>query len=142
MRKLSSVFALAVGGLAVGALVGSRGALGVLVQASLKLLPQPPSRAAMIWACDAAALADAERWRDWPRREPAVLTVLGRAVAAPNPVLNCDGPFTVVAGFEEDAAWVEDCAEWPRRTRDNSTWRRWSSARTRTRRSRARSSPR
>ena len=97
-------------------LVGSRGALGVLVSASLKLLPQPPSRAAMIWGCDAAALADAERWRDWPRREPAVLSVLGRAVAAPNPVLNSDAPFTVVAGFEEDAAWVADCSEFARRT--------------------------
>src|SRR5262249_60601853 len=93
-----------------------RGARAVLVQASLKLLPQPPARAAMIWGCDAAALADAARWREWPRREPAALTVLGRAVAAPNPVLNSDAPFTVVAGFEEDGAWVADCAEFARRT--------------------------
>src|SRR5262245_5236680 len=66
-------------------LVGSRGSLGVLVQASLKLLPQPPARAALVWSCDAAALADAPRWRDWPRREPAALTVIGRAIAAKNP---------------------------------------------------------
>jgi FAD/FMN-containing dehydrogenase len=97
-------------------LVGSHGGLGVLVQASLKLLPQPRARAAMIWGCDAAALADAARWRDWPRREPAALTVIGRAVAGTNPVLNSDAPFTVVAGFEEDAAWVEDCASFARRT--------------------------
>jgi len=96
--------------------VGSRGALGVLVQASLKLLPQPPARLGMVWACDAAALADAARWRDWPRREPAALTVLGRAVAATNPVLASDAPFTVIAGFEDDAAWVDDCAEFARRT--------------------------
>ena len=97
-------------------LVGSRGALGVLVQASLKLLPQPPARAAMIWSCDAVALADAARWRDWPRREPAALTVVGRAIAAKHPVLATDASFTVIAGFEHDAAWVEDCAEFARRT--------------------------
>jgi len=97
-------------------LVGSRGTLGVFVEASLKLLPQPPARAGMVWSCDAATLADAARWRDWPRREPAVLTVLGRAVAAKNPVLAGDTPFTVIAGFEEDAAWVADCAEFARRS--------------------------
>ena len=97
-------------------LVGSRGTLGVLVQASLKLLPQPPARAAMVWSGDAPALADAARWRDWPRREPAALTVIGRAIAAKNPALASDAPFTVVAGFEDDAAWVEDCVEFSRRT--------------------------
>jgi glycolate oxidase FAD binding subunit len=97
-------------------LVGSRGTLGVLVQASLKLLPQPPARAAMVWECDTATLGDAARWRDWPRREPAALTVVGRAIAAKNPVLATDASFTVIAGFEHDAAWVEDCAEFARRT--------------------------
>ena len=97
-------------------LVGSRGTLGVFVEASLKLLPQPPARGGMVWGCDRATLADAARWRDWPRREPAVLTVLGRAVAALNPVLASPEPFTVVAGFEEDAAWVADCAEFARRS--------------------------
>jgi glycolate oxidase FAD binding subunit len=97
-------------------LVGSRGTLGVLVEASLKLLPQPPARVGMVWGCDAATLADTARWRDWPRREPAVLTVLGRAVAALNPVLAGPEPFTVIAGFEEDGAWVADCAEFARRS--------------------------
>jgi FAD/FMN-containing dehydrogenase len=96
-------------------LVGSRGALAVFTQASLKLLPQPPARSAMVWNCDAAMLADAARWRDWPRREPAALTVVGRALAAKNPVLNGDAPYTVVAGFEDDAAWVADCGEFARR---------------------------
>jgi len=95
-------------------LVGSRGTLGVFVEASLKLLPQPPARVAMVWSGEASTLANAERWRDWPRREPAALTVIGRAIAAKNPVLNGDAPFTVVAGFEEDAAWVNDCAEFAR----------------------------
>jgi glycolate oxidase FAD binding subunit len=97
-------------------LVGSRGALGVLVQASLKLLPQPPARDALIWGCDGVTLADAARCRDWPRREPAALTVIGRAIAAKHPVLASDAAFAVVAGFEDDAAWVADCGEFAQRT--------------------------
>ncbi len=97
-------------------LVGSRGRLGVFVEASLKLLPQPPARLALVWAADAATLAAETRWRDWPRREPAALTVLGRAIAATNPVLACDAPWTVVAGFEDDAAWIEDCAAFAHRS--------------------------
>jgi FAD/FMN-containing dehydrogenase len=95
-------------------LVGSHGALGVLLTASLKLLPQPPARVAMLWGADAGNLANSERWRDWPRREPAALTVLGRAVAALNPVLASDAPYAVVAGFEDDAAWIEDCSAFAR----------------------------
>ena len=95
-------------------LVGSRGGLGVLLSASLKLLPQPPARVAMVWGADAGNLANGERWRDWPRREPAALTVLGRAVAALNPVLASETAYAVVAGFEHDAAWVEDCAQFAR----------------------------
>jgi glycolate oxidase FAD binding subunit len=95
-------------------LVGSRGALAVLTEASLKLLPQPPARVAMLWAADAGNLANGERWRDWPRREPAALTVLGRAVAALNPVLASDAAYTVVAGFEDHADWAEDCATFAR----------------------------
>jgi len=90
-------------------LVGSRGTLGVLVEASLKLLPQPTGRIAWAWAADAAALADAKRWSAWPRREPAVLSVIGRAIAAKHPVLASDAPFSVVAGFEEDPAWLAAC---------------------------------
>jgi len=90
-------------------LVGSRGTLAVLVEASLKLLPQPTGRVAWAWGADAAALADAKRWSAWPRREPAVLTVIGRAIAAKHPVLASDAPFAVVAGFEEDPAWLAAC---------------------------------
>ena len=95
-------------------LVGSRGALGVLLTASLKLLPQPPARVAMMWAADAGNLANSERWRDWPRREPAALTVLGRAVAALKPALASDAPYAVVAGFEDDATWIEECTAFAR----------------------------
>jgi FAD/FMN-containing dehydrogenase len=102
-------------------LVGSRGSLGVLVEASLKLLPQPTGRIAWAWGTDERSLADAARWREWPRREPAVLSVLGRAVAATHPVLSggvgAEGaPFTVVAGFEEDPAWLADCDRLAHRT--------------------------
>jgi len=90
-------------------LVGSRGELGVFVEASLKLLPQPTGRVAWNWGADAAALADTKRWSAWPRREPAVLTVLGRAVAAKHPVLAGDAAFSVVAGFEDDPAWLAAC---------------------------------
>ncbi|MEQ1833397.1 MAG: hypothetical protein ABL977_10115, partial [Candidatus Eisenbacteria bacterium] len=95
-------------------LVGSRGALGVLLEASLKLLPHPPARCALLWGLDATTLADANRWRDWPRREPAALTVLGRTIAAKNPVLASDAPFAVIAGFEDDATWVAECATFAR----------------------------
>jgi FAD/FMN-containing dehydrogenase len=103
-------------------LVGSRGTLAVFTEASLKLLPQPTGRVAWCWDADAAALADPERWSAWPRREPAVLSVIGRAVAAKHPVLGAHppergpAPFVVVAGFEEDAAWIASCETFGRDT--------------------------
>ena len=96
-------------------LVGSRGSLAAFTEASLKLLPQPTGRIAWHWGADAGMLADAKRWSAWPRREPGALTVLGRALAAKHPVLAGDpaqagaAPFTVVAGFEEDPAWLAAC---------------------------------
>lgn len=90
-------------------LVGSQGALGVFVEASLKLPPRPPARLAWVWGADAAQVSDPARWSGWPRREPAALTVLGHALAATNPALACDAPFTVVAGFEDDPAWLAAC---------------------------------
>jgi FAD/FMN-containing dehydrogenase len=114
-------------------LVGSRGTLAVFAGASLKLLPQPTGRVAWHWGADAAMLSDAKRWSAWPRREPAVLTVLGRALAAKHPVLAGGAavdaaPFTVVAGFEDDPAWLEDCDTFgvPRSTvRDESVPALW-----------------
>ncbi len=90
-------------------LVGSRGTLGVFTEASLKLLPQPAGRVAWAWGADAVVLADAKRWSAWPRREPAALSVIGRAIAAKHPVLASDAPFAVVAGFEDDPAWLAAC---------------------------------
>lgn len=90
-------------------LVGSQGTLGVFVEASLKLPPQPQARLAWVWGLDTDTLLEPLRWQGWPRREPAVLTVLGRALTATNPALASEAPFTVVAGFEDDPAWLTAC---------------------------------
>ncbi|MBI5169147.1 MAG: FAD-binding oxidoreductase [Candidatus Eisenbacteria bacterium] len=87
-------------------LVGSEGALGVFVEASLKLLPLPPSRAALTHGADDALLGDAARWSAFPRRECAVLTVLGPRAAPSYTVPGA--PFTIFTGFEDDAARVAD----------------------------------
>lgn len=86
---------------------GARGALGVMLEASLKLAPAPESRAALIYGLGAAELADAARWQGFPRLEPAALTVLGRDIAAKHPGLALETDFTVIVGFEDDAPWVE-----------------------------------
>jgi len=95
-------------------LVGSRGGLGVLLEASLKLLPLPPARLALVHGCDAAGLADTARWAGLPRREPAALSVLGRAAAAGLGAFATDAPFTVVLGWEDDAVWLGDCEAFAR----------------------------
>jgi len=92
-------------------LVGSRGGLGVLLEASLKLLPAPPARACLVHGLDAMALADAARWRGFARREPTALTVLAGTGAAAAPFAT-GASFTVVTGWEGDPAWVDACVEW------------------------------
>jgi glycolate oxidase FAD binding subunit len=98
-------------------LVGSRGGLGVLLEASLKLLPLPPARLALAYGCDAAALGEPARWAGCARREPAVLTVLGRTAAAGLGALASNAsraPFTFVLGWEDDAAWLAECEAFAR----------------------------
>lgn len=95
-------------------LVGSRGALAVLIEASLKLPPAPPARVALVHGVSAAELADPARFAGFTRREPAVLSVLGRAIASRHPVLATDAPFTLVTAFEDDPAWVDACAGFAR----------------------------
>ena len=95
-------------------LVGSRGGLGVLLEASLKLAPLPPARVALVHGCDAAALADAPRWSGFARREPAALTVLGRGAAAGLGAFATAAPFTAVLGWEDDAAWLGECESFAR----------------------------
>lgn len=86
---------------------GSRGGLAVILEASLKLMPAPASRVALVYEADEAALDDAARWAALPRLEPAVVTVVPRASldgdGAPAP-----GPPAVVVGLEDDAAWVAE----------------------------------
>ncbi len=91
-------------------LVGSRGNLGVILEASLKLLPLPLARRALVHGMSAAELADGRRWHGLPRLEPSIFTVLGRAVAALNPVLASDAAFCAVVAFEDEAPWVESCS--------------------------------
>jgi FAD/FMN-containing dehydrogenase len=90
-------------------LVGSRGGLGVFVEASLKLLPKPPARGLVVHGADAALLADRTRWSALPRLGPAALTVLGASAAACDPAFATGAPFTVLTGFEGDPAWVDAC---------------------------------
>lgn len=96
-----------VAGLAVHRLLcGSQGGLAVLLEASLKLRPAPLARLALVHGLSRAELADRSRWRDWLRREPAAVTVLGRELAATHPVLASSADFTVVSVFEDDPAWM------------------------------------
>jgi glycolate oxidase FAD binding subunit len=96
---------------------GSRGGLTVIVEASLKLLPAPAKRVALIHHLEADRIADAATWSTFGRLEPAALTVLGRDAAAragadfaPRHAAPGAG-FAVVVGLEDDAAWVEAQAE-------------------------------
>jgi FAD/FMN-containing dehydrogenase len=86
-------------------LCGSRGALGVLVEATIKLAPAPHARLALAWALDARALADGARFASLARLEPAWWVVLGRDVARGIAGLP-DAPFVVVTGLEDDPGWV------------------------------------
>jgi glycolate oxidase FAD binding subunit len=86
-------------------LCGSRGALGVFVEAAIKLAPAPHTRLAMIWAIDAKTLADSERYASLARLEPAWWVVLGRDAARGIAGLP-DAPFVIVTGLEDDPGWV------------------------------------
>jgi glycolate oxidase FAD binding subunit len=93
-------------------LCGSRGSLAIIVEATLKLLPVPAARAALVYACDPATLGDAARWQRFARMRPAVLTVMGEAIAGHDPTLAAGEACAVVVGFEGEAADVEhDCEQ-------------------------------
>jgi FAD/FMN-containing dehydrogenase len=88
-------------------LCGSRGGLGIIVEASLKLMPRPEARRVLVFGASAAQMADPARWASFPRMEPAALSVVGREVArtlhiaTPTP-----SDFVVIAGFEEETGRV------------------------------------
>lgn len=83
-------------------LCGSRGGLAVLLEASLKLAPAPARRTALVFGVGARALGDAARWAALPRLEPALLTVVGQALAGALPVTSPTDPCTVIVGLEDD----------------------------------------
>jgi glycolate oxidase FAD binding subunit len=83
-------------------LCGSRGGLAVLLEASLKLAPAPASRVALVFGVGGRALGDAVRWAALPRLEPALLTVVGQALARTLPIASPTDPFTVIVGLEDD----------------------------------------
>jgi glycolate oxidase FAD binding subunit len=88
-------------------LCGSRGGLGIIVEASLKLLPRPEARRLLVFGASAAEIADAARWASFPRMEPAGLTVVGREVARTLHVATpTPNDFVVIAGFEDEDGWV------------------------------------
>ncbi|HVP13975.1 MAG TPA: FAD-binding protein, partial [Terriglobales bacterium] len=89
-------------------LCGSRGGLAVLLEAALKLVPAPGRRVALIYGIGPRELRDEARWASLPRLEPAVLSVVGDALTRELSVASPTGPFTLVAGFEDDEARVEE----------------------------------
>jgi FAD/FMN-containing dehydrogenase len=90
-------------------LCGSRGGLATVVEASLKLMPAPETRVALLYLVRPSDLADARRWSFLPRLEPAFVTVLGGDLArTATPMVSAldDGSFAVIIGLEDDAAWA------------------------------------
>lgn len=88
-------------------LCGSRGGLGVILEASLKLQPAPETRVALVFEASAGQIAERARWAPFPRLEPAALSVLGRDAAVSLPAPAARGAFTVILGLEDEARWVE-----------------------------------
>ena len=88
-------------------LCGSRGALAVFVEASLKLLPAPATRRALVFHADAAQLRDAARWASLPRLEPAAMSVLSRSTAGTIAGLGTATPYVIAVVLEDEAPWVE-----------------------------------
>jgi FAD/FMN-containing dehydrogenase len=84
---------------------GSRGGLGIVVEASLKLAPAPEARRALAYRVSAAELADRARWAFLPALEPAWVSVLGPDSGGALP--GGAGAFTLMVALEDDAAWVE-----------------------------------
>jgi glycolate oxidase FAD binding subunit len=91
-------------------LCGSRGGLGVLLEATLKLEPAPPRRLALVHGAGAKALRDPARWTALLALEPAVLSAVGGGLARALPVASPTDPVTVIVGLEDDAARVDQQA--------------------------------
>jgi glycolate oxidase FAD binding subunit len=89
-------------------LCGSRGGLAVLLEASLKLVPAPARRVALVFGMGPRQLADRARWADLPRLDLAALSVVGSTLTRALTVAAPTDPFTVIVGFEDDEARVDE----------------------------------
>ncbi|HET9327733.1 MAG TPA: FAD-binding oxidoreductase [Candidatus Eisenbacteria bacterium] len=90
-------------------LCGSRGGLAAILEASIKLLPAPDTRIALIYGLKDWEVAEESRWKTLPRLEPSFLTVLGSAAARRLPeAALLEAPFVVVVGIEEDRKFAAE----------------------------------
>jgi glycolate oxidase FAD binding subunit len=87
-------------------LCGARGGLAVMLEASLKLMPAPERRVALIYDVEPRRLADAPLWTPFARMEPSALTVIGRACAGRLPVPAPGAGLALIVGIEDDAPWT------------------------------------
>jgi FAD/FMN-containing dehydrogenase len=89
-------------------LIGARGGLAILVDASFKLLPAPSARIAMIYIVDQEWIERAE-WFAIARWEPAACTVVTPGLASGGGLPGALPPaFHLTLGFEDDAPRVEE----------------------------------
>src|SRR5262249_37694713 len=90
-------------------LCGSGGGLAAILEASLKLLPGPETRRALVFGMKGWEIGDAARWKDLPRLEPSLVSVVGRVATSALPEsARVDAPFVAIVGFEDDRAWVAE----------------------------------
>jgi FAD/FMN-containing dehydrogenase len=95
-------------------LCGSRGSLGIFVEASLKLLPAPAARVALLYPVKLEVLGDETFRKVVSELDPAFLSVAGREVASRllMPGLSEATLPThdalVFIGLEDDAPWVAE----------------------------------
>jgi FAD/FMN-containing dehydrogenase len=105
-------------------LCGSGGGLAIIVEASLKLMPAPLARAALVYELQPEQVADRSLWNAFRLLEPAVLSIVGsthraelgsrlnlasHALPTGAHALRDDGiPSMLAIGFEEDPPLVEE----------------------------------
>src|SRR5262249_47743794 len=89
-------------------LCGSRGALAIILEASLKLAPAPETRVALVFDLDPATLAEPARWAWLPRLEPSFASVVGSALARSLPARAAGASLTAIVGLEDDAPRVAE----------------------------------
>ncbi len=89
-------------------LCGSRGALAVILEASLKLQPAPAARLACVFGCDADRIRDRDRCGAFARLEVAVLSVMSAELARAAGLDPQGADYVGVVGLEDDPARVAE----------------------------------